>query len=328
MKTAVTILVTLLVLAGCRGNGDPAPAPASEASPPPRPGAAEPATGDATGRMKLYYDLDRYTNQWMTARAEGKSVTWSSLESSLLTPLANEHQTDLIRTLGNPEEGRLRVIAARAIGFGSAADRIVPALMAVLGEKDPNLVSSALVSLYVQADPLTPLAPLAELLSHPDADVRVNDSLALYAVLRARSRGGKVPLTDEVKTTSGRLLALVSTAGEDAAPSALSLAEVILLGEIGDPMATDVLLNLLGDTAAIVRTRAAEGLGQLGREQAIPPLIDALGRARAPMEKQVIAAALAEIARKENLPVDAKVLGTDPSNWRAWYMAVKRPDAE
>jgi hypothetical protein len=62
----------------------------------------------------------------------------------------------------------------------------------------------------------------------------------------------------------------------------------------------------------------------LGREEAIPPLVNALGRAEVPNEKTMIVAALLEIAKQQGFPVDAGALGREPSNWSAWYAAVKR----
>jgi hypothetical protein len=323
MSRLSLVLFLALAVAACQSQGGAAP-DKGEPAPPPR-AAEKPPTpsGSPHDIMQVYFDLDQYTKQWMKARSDGDSVTWNSLERSVLRPMVDKHLANLLGTLANKDAGRLRIVAARSLGFGSDASRIVPALVSVLGEKSPDMVTSALASLYVLASPDTPLGPLVTLLNHPDTDARGNDALALYAVLKARRKDDKaVPLTDEVKSASGRLLALVSNRDEDPFVRANAAAA---LGEIGDPMATDVLVNLLGDKSSVVRTRAAEGLGELGQEQAIPPLIDLLGKSPSPNEAKVIVAALEKIALELHFTVNLDALGTDPANWKAWYMAVKSP---
>lgn len=325
MSRFLAAALLALAIVACRSDGSAKPN-GNDPTAPPRTGATTGAPTESApprDRMKVYYDLDQYTKQWMNAKREGDFVTSNSLENSVLRPMVDQNRADLVATLRKKEEGRLRIVAARALGFGSEAKTIVPALVAVLGEKSANLQSSVLASLYVLADPETPVAPLATMLTSDDPDVRSNAALALYAVLRARRGGaGAVPLTGEVKEASGRLLALVGNREEDPFVRANAAAA---LGVIGDPMATDVLVNLLGDDSSVVRTRAAEGLGQLAQETAIPPLVEALGAAKSPNEATVIVAALEKIALVRNLTVDREALGTDPANWRAWYRAVKTP---
>ncbi len=327
---ARTLLVPLLLaslLAAC-GSSE-----VRKKEAPPRPDSGAPGSAPGPGapvpapkmsemeRARFYFDLDQDMQRYMTARDEGNSAVWTGLHTGVLRPMADRNLDELLRTVGDRKERAYRTIAARALGFGSRAERTVPALAGVLGEADLSLVSSALVSLYLLKSPATPLSPLTKLLSHADADVRSNAALALYAVLRAR-RGEKdrVELTPEVKAAAGRLLVAVSDPRDPFVRAHAAAA----LGVIGDPAAADVLVNLLGDGEAAVRARAAEGLGQLGREQAVPALIDALGRATLPTEKKVIQAALEKIARRRGFPCDVEALGEDPTRWRAWYMSLKK----
>jgi len=313
-------LVLVLVLAGCASNGGPESEP--EAPKPGEPGA-EPVKNLLTEpeRRRLYIDLDKATEGYITSMAEGRIRAAESVRDGFLTPRVDGNITELIETAGDPEDPFHRNIAARALGFATDSSRAVPALVALLDAPDPGLVTSALASLYVLKDPETPLAPLLDLLGHPDVDVRVNDVLVIYAVIRGRAKAGPLERTPEIREIAGQLLLVVATRTEDDFVRANAAAA---LGAIGDPAATDVLVNLLGEESSRVRTRAAEGLGQLGRESAIPPLIDALEVSTSPVESRTIAAALGAIGRDAGFPVSEAALGLDPESWRSWYTEVKK----
>lgn len=314
-------VLLLAVLAACASGPDPEPGP----------GAASPdaaaAPSEAPGnllrtpdRAKLYFDLEQMSLRYMDARDRGAVGTWESLHANVLGPLVDENRDELLATLGREGERSFRRIAARGLGFGSDAGRIVPALMPVLADRDEVLVAGALVSLYLLEDARTPVRPLVELLNHPDLDIRSNAALALARVLRARRIEGLGP-DEEVKRASGHLVLLVSSVAEDEFVRAHAAAA---LGAIGDPAATDILTNLLGDASSAVRMRAAEGLGVLAQEQAVLPLIDALHAAPTPTEDRVVIAALTRIARSAGYPCDPEALGTSAENWRNWYLAVRR----
>jgi hypothetical protein len=324
---AAVLLATALLAGSCQGNGEPAPeAPPAEPGPPDGNATVPLFPGPANlvnqpERARLYRDLDNFTQRYMIARSEGSRGTWETLDDTVLRPMVDKNLDELLRTAASPEEPQFRVIASRGLGFGSDADRIVPVLMELLGLSDANLLSSALASLYLLASPDTPLGPLVALLNHEDADVRSNDALALSAAIRARRKEGRVPGTEDVREASGRLVYIVSNLQEDAFVRGHAAAA---LGAIGDPAATDILIGLLEDEHSVVRTRAAEGLGQLAQEPAILPLIDALADAGSSNEGFVIAAAIEKIAQVRGMPCDASVLGTDAERWRDWYAAVRR----
>jgi len=324
MRAVPYALILFLLLLGCQSSSPPRPEPGEN-------GAAKEKEAEPekpknllaeNERSQLYFDLDQYTGRYMAAREEGNARAWLSLHASVLMPMVDRNLDELLRTVRSTGEPRYRLIAARALGFGSRSERIVPALVSLLGDAEPNLVSSALVSIYLLGWDRTPIEPLVQLLNHTDMLVRSNDALALYAVFRARAKeeGGAVRMTTAVREASGRLVAIAHRPEEDPFVRAHAASA---LGAIGDPAAADVLINLLIDEYMVVRIHAAQGLGNLGQESAIVPLIKMLRSAESGNEARIIAASLEKIAIALGYPCDGEALGTDEGNWRSWYEAVR-----
>lgn len=322
----ILLLVALFAFVGCQGTGDTAPEDEPSVPDRAKEGDAKPegppenllADND---RRKLYMDLDNLTQRWMTVRNEGNTMAEVSLHRTQIGPKVDQNLTELLDQVQTDQNRARRITAARSLGFTTRQSEVIPVLVSLLAEQDANLVSSILVSLWLMANPDTPVTPLVDLLNDDDADVRNNDAMALSAILRARyAAGGEIP-DAEVKRAAGKLVVLLSNVDEDQFVRAHAASA---LGAIGDPAAVDILINLLGDGSSAVRTRAAEGLGQLGDEQAIPALIQALGGRRTPNEAAVTVAALEKIAHGQGYPCDVVALGMDPENWRIWYQSVQR----
>ncbi len=322
------VLITLLLLmittaVGCQGTGNNEPDPetpdrsSGETTAPA--GPQENLLADRE-RRELYLDLDNYTQRWMTVRNEGNTQAELSLHRTQIGPLVDKNLAELLNQVRSGQNHPRQITAARALGFTTRQGEVIPVLIMLLADDDANLVTSILVSLWLMANPETPITPLVDLLNDRDEDVRNNCAMALSAVLRARSSAGVSVPSDEVKRAAGRLVFLVSNTDENEFVRAHAASA---LGAIGDPAAVDVLVNLLDDGSSAVRTRSAEGLGQLGDEQAIPALIQGLQGQRAANERTVIVAALAKIAHVQGYPCDTKALGHDHENWRVWYMTVR-----
>jgi len=327
MRVIPWILVLTLALAGCKSNKDTTPEAADPESTADG-GEAEPSKPRnllaENERSQLYFDLDQYTGRYMTARDQGNSRAWTSLHASVLMPMVERNLDELTATVKSTAEPRYRIIAARALGFGSdlSGDRIVPPLVSVLKNTNVNLVNSALVSLYLLGWPETPIPPIVKLLNQEDMLIRSNGALALSAVLRARRKknDGRIEMTVAIREASGRLMSIAHNPDEDPFVRAHAASA---LGTIGDPASADVLLNLLLDQYQVVRIHSAQGLGNLGQESAILPLIRSLKVTESLNESRIIVAALEEIATALEYPVDRQALGTEEGNWRAWYAAVK-----
>ncbi len=322
----ITLLVVVLaVLVGCKGTGD---TPGEEEPYAPDRSTSEEARSEGPKenllandeRRKLYLDLDNLTQRWMTVRNEGNSMAEVSLHRTVIGPKVDKNLTELLDQVQTDQNRPRRITAARSLGFTTRQGEVIPVLVSLLAEQDADLVSSILVSLWLMANPDTPVTPLVDLLSDGDADVRNNDAMALSAILRARrSAGGDIP-DAEVKRAAGKLVVLVSNIDEDEFVRAHAASA---LGAIGDSAAVDILINLLGDGSSVVRTRAAEGLGQLGDPEAIPALIQSLDGRRSPNELTVVVAALEKIAHTQRYPCDISALGRNPENWRVWFATVQ-----
>lgn len=317
-------LMFVPAISGCKSNGETVPEEqpqAPEAGPPEQPAATGGNLLANPGRKKLYEDINGFSKRYMEARAQGRMSAGESLHRTVLAPMVGRNMDELLKTAASGAEPHFQILAVRGLGFAEDKTRAGSALLDLLSEDEPDLLSSALASLYILGSPDTPLGPLVALLNHKDPDVRNNDALALFATLRARRLNGRVPGTNDVREASGRLVFIVMNMEEDEFVRGHAAAA---LGAIGDPAAADILLNLLEDPSSVVRIRAAEGLGQIGQEQAIIPLIEALQISRIPNEAVVIAAALEKIAQLRGFFCDASVLGVDAQNWRAWYEEVRK----
>jgi hypothetical protein len=320
------LLLALLAVVACQSDGDPAP---EQPDTPKRPAAIDPKAPDykppvnvlsEPEREKLYFDLDQYVTSYKLARDENRADTWTVLHLEQLRPRVDANFEELAKAVEKPEASYRQRIAVKSLGFTSQKGQAVKALLPVLAVDRPILLVDALYSLGLLAVPDMDLEPVTNCLAHPDADVRLNACWVVYRVALARSRSTQKKEWTDLRNASGRLLLIVTRKSEDPFVRAHAAAA---LGAIGDPMAVDVLLNLLKEDDSYLRTRAAEALGQIGEPAAVPPLVEALGRAEGPTEVKVITASIERIAKQQGVPVNRKALGTDPANWRAWLNEVR-----
>ncbi len=318
IRTSILFVLLLapVLLPACKSNGD-----SEENTRTAENGEIRPLRNLLTEneRSQLYWDLDQNTQLFIQAWDDGKVRAANGIKTGVVRPLVDKNLDELIATIHAREEPIYEVIASRALGFCGHPEKVVPTLVENLDHENAAVINSSLVSLYLLAWPETPLAPMIRLLNHGDDDIRANDTLAIYAVLKARRIGGIVPMDAEVRDLLGRLLVTVSDPRD---PFVRGNAAAIL-GVIGHAGSTDVLINLLDDESSAVRTRAAEALGQLRQEAAIAPLIGALRMSMSPGETRLIIAALDSIARDLGYPCDKEALGPDHKRWDSWYRAVK-----
>ncbi|MEN8149050.1 MAG: HEAT repeat domain-containing protein [Planctomycetota bacterium] len=326
----LVIVTCLALLVACASGPETEP----EADEP-----ADPEIGGETGtapekpenlladgeRSQLFFDLDQYTGRYMVARDEGNSRAWTSLHATVLMPMVERNLAVLLATAKDPAQPRYRLIAIRALGFGSdlSGDRITPVLIDVLDEPVVKFVNSSLVSLYMLGWSETPIEPIVKLLNHPDTLIRSNAALALSRIVRRQrdKAGDDFEITPTMQEAAGRLMATAGRPEEDPFVRAHSAAA---LGAIADPGSAEVLINLLGDEHMVVRVRAAQSLGSMEQEGAIRPLIAGLGVTESRAEGRIIAASLEKIAVALDYPVDKAALGLDQDRWKTWYEAVKR----
>lgn len=140
--------------------------------------------------------LERLLPSWQSAQRRGASAP---LERELVRKVVVNFEAVAAAVRAGPHERR--VVAAWALGFarvppndlglasphGVAREILVP----LLDEPSDDLLRNALLGLWLLADPLTPLRPLAELvIGHHDGTVRANACLALGAVVDTSTAPG------------------------------------------------------------------------------------------------------------------------------------------
>ena len=218
------------------------------------------------------------------------------LEAEGLGPLAGAMADD---------DWRVRRAAVRALSVRRDAV-LVDALVAALrdGHRDFSLLSSALQLLTLTGVDST--AALIRLLTDPDVDLRIQAALALGTQRHPAAADALIRALDDADTNV-RFHAIESL-GKIALPAALPrLAHIAVSGDfylafpaiealvrINDPVVAPELAQLLRNP--ILGSAAAEALGQLGDEDSVDALVDAIGATDVPVT--VLADALVRIRDK------------------------------
>jgi HEAT repeat protein len=230
-----------------------------------------------------------------------------------------EYERELAEQLASPDEAT-RLRAARAIeaesssahllvgALGDTSWRVrqsavsglarhggpeaVVALLKVLREehRNPAVLNSALQALALADADI--VAPLAECLHSPDADLRIYAALALgerrHPLAIAALLGALGDPNANVRYQTIESLGMLGAV--EAVDALLPIAEsgdfflafpaIDALTRIGDPRAGPRLAPLLEDE--LLRAPAAEALGRLGDETAVAPLVALLNKPHAP----------------------------------------------
>ena len=323
----VLLAATLPLVAACAsGQGgmtlrSPAPGKPEKgaAASDPTPGA--PTTGPAAlegpAKTSFYQRLDQLAETWQRSAAEtGERAAADSLAAeSAAGGLAWGQMEMVLQDLRESPNPRWRSTAARGLGFVNDA-RALPALEGVLGEPDPRLLCSALVSLARIADVAADDARIARLLRSSDPLVRGNAALALARVFQARRRQDMpaVSPSDRAQEVEADLSVLLFDPGDSIVRGNAAQA----LGGLGSPGAEDALMNRLRDEATFARLKTAQALALCGTQRSFPPLLDALGREGEGNVRTMLALALGAIAERRGLVPPHADLGTDAAKWRAW----------
>ncbi len=318
---SAALLAVALLAAACASTEDGAAPPSTAGG---AGSGAKSGTGEAggkddplltgQGKSGLYQRIDSLSGSWQRANAEpGEKAALDAraLETAIAREVWGALESVLadLRASANP---RWRSTAARGLGF-VRDERIRPALEGVLGETDPRLLSSALVSLARGADAATDDRAVVTLLRHPDAVVRGNAALCLARAFQARRQQGMEALAAERAADAEADLSILLFERDD--PIVRGNAAQAL-GALGSPGAEDALLNLLRDDAAFVRLKAAQALALCGTPKALPPLLDALGREGEGNVRTVLALGLGAVAERRGQAPSYADLGTDAGKWR------------
>ena len=214
---------------------------------------------------------------------------------------AVEESKKLVEVIGD-ESWRVRRAAVDGLARRAADEDVRSLLLAIREEhRDPGVLNSALQVLALSG--VDAVAPLTELLSDPDPDIRIYASHALGDQRDPRAVHELVGALDDENANVryhaiealGRLRAtgavdrLISIA--ESKDFFLAFPALDALTLIGDTRIAPRLVPLLEDE--LLRSPAANALGHLGDEEVVAPLASLLNRAHAPAH--VIAESLASL---------------------------------
>jgi beta-lactamase regulating signal transducer with metallopeptidase domain len=205
------------------------------------------------------------------ARAEpssGRAESSSQAPPETLSNAISERVSAEIDQALGVELGQ-QIAAALSAQTGVAADpKTIEALIGALGDSDPGVRETVVVTLGRMRDPriVTALLPL---LKDSNADVREQVVFAL------------------ARTGDSRATAAVSTLIDDASPDVREQV-VHLLGQSRNRDAVPMLVKALKDSSADVREQAAFALGQLRDPSAVDPLLEMLKDSSPDVREQTV----------------------------------------
>jgi HEAT repeat protein len=236
-----------------------------------------------------------------------------TLVENLATPATRKAATDALRVAGKAAvpalvahlTGRLKGDPTTAVSLlaDNADARATAALTAEL-ERGRVPMPLVLQALGATGDPQA-LVPVLGALSNKDAAIRLAAMDALRPLLGRDARAGDVlieHLTDEdlevrilaaeylgtvrVATAAPKLTALAGPGN----PTRLRLAAIDALGEIGDPSASKVLLDVLREGPPELHRAAATALSYIADPSTIAPLVQQVQADRGPTRHELVRA--------------------------------------
>ena len=207
---------------------------------------------DAIG--KYLTDLSTSMNAWMqktmNAATEQERNKQSLLEINIRERVRNRKDEILVQLEAGPAKNR--IIAAAALGFSDDPSVLSP-LLAALDDRNPKVVSNALLGLTVLNSPETPLAPVAELLKYgEDPKTRWSAANCARSLIEAGADGDPV-----LEAARGGLA--------DVEEPMVRSQCALILARLEDEESIDALTLLLYDETPLVSVTAGRSLAYIGR---------------------------------------------------------------
>jgi HEAT repeat protein len=262
--------------------------------------------------------LDRHVAKYAMLKSMGTEDAKREryVERSTCVSMVRLVEPQLIETAGDPSDlGRQR-IAAVSLSF-STDPAAVATLSRILDRRgDTRLMVNATFALSELKSPATPAAPLVDMLSHRDRDVRNNTLLALYRTMDARYATGAETLSPRLKAEA---LPLLEAALFDPEDPQIRGHAAACLGTIRDTNSVDPLINVLPDPNTFVRMHTAVALANIGDPRAIAPLVAVIDDTPSGPPRSTITTALAVIVERAGRTVPPYL---DQSE-RAWKSYLK-----
>ena len=249
---------------------------------------------------ELDKSMRAWTNLTLTAQTRNDRTKASMLQQDLIRRV-DARKLELVDALetGPP---RNRAIAAGALGFSSTHDIQGPLIVA-LTDKDESVVQNACLSLALQQEVNTPLAPLLEVMQgNLNGLARANAAYAIRTILEAGA-----PSNEDVVKASRRGLLDIEPFVQAQSTLILALAE--------DGESVPDLGEMLGGESPLVIGAAIQSLLALGRgdPKLLGPTARALvgGLTTAPVDMRPA------VLRALGL-LSGHSYGTDTKAWNEW----------
>ena len=234
--------------------------------------------GRETDPTQLFLQLD---SQLRTLRRPNLDAQARNQIRPVLTRYVDTN-FDLIQKAVEATDSRNRLVAAWSLGYASNP-MALPLLMELLRDPSPLIKANALFALGALKDPATPMKPIHDACSHPDAGVRCNAARAIRDILEPGVNADAiVPLTGMIDDEEPRV----------------RLAAVGALAKMERPECKAFLINSLKDPMPLVRAQAALGLGKTRDVSTVPVLLAYLKKERNPTPGLSLIKALETITGK------------------------------
>jgi HEAT repeat protein len=268
-------------------------------------------TGTDLFRAKVAYALGQIAASPGAGKAGEDAMR--TLVENLATPATRKAATDALRIAGKAAvpalvahlTGRLKGDPTTAVALlaENADARATAALTAEL-ERGRVAMPLVLQALGATGDPQA-LVPVLGALSNKDASIRLAAMEALRPLLGRDARAGDVLIehladddlevrilaaeylgTVKVATATPKLAALAGPGN----PTRLRLAAIDSLGEIGNPAATKVLLDVLREGPPELHRAAATALSYIADPSPIPALVQQVHADKGPTRHELVRA--------------------------------------
>jgi HEAT repeat protein len=211
--------------------------------------------------------------------------------------------------------------AVKCLGFARLMRK--PAREVLVGlfeDREPVIVSNAVLGLGILRDPATDLTPIVALLAHPDLEVRTNAASALKELFLIKETPRE--LNAQYITALDRLVGLLHEKRAVRARRAAAGA----IANMHHPATLDHLVSALSDSDEMVQIGGLHGIELLGDQRAIEPLLEYLRSGPTREGESWARKALVKIAvqggfAKTESELDA--LGTSPREWENWFRAAR-----
>ncbi len=306
---AVFALVLGALGAGCTSTAsDKSPAAdaaeASKSANPEHPIAAiveATRTPEPIGKLlaDLNQEITAWNNLFLMAQTETDRAKARTLEKSIMTTTYNR-RAEIREQL---ESGPLnnRIVAAPALGFTRDPAMQSP-LLAALDDTDPQVVSGALLGLWLLGREDTPLDRIAEHLTRGESeDVRTNAALCLSTLVKAGARSDSV--------LPALRIGLLDRAPTVRAHCALTLAE------LGDSNSFQAIADMMMDPTTLAAAAGARAVSFLAtqdkklRGKAARAMVGAWIRAEDPAKSSIF---------RSLVELSGTNYGTDEQEWSKW----------